>query len=336
MNNVTLQIIADELGVSKMTVSRAIRNHPDISNVTKERVLKIVAKYSYRPNMLVPALFRKRTYIIGLVIPSIRDSFFPEVTKGVEDEASRRGYNVILCNSDGKQKKEIQLIDVLLGKQVDGLLVAPSQETNDINPYLRLIKEGINLVFIDKYFKGLKANYVVVDDKNGAYKIVEHLIKLGHKKIAHIKGPKFVSTSVDRFEGYKRALKKYGIYLDEEIIIAGGFDEESGYQAMGKLLKIMERFSAVFCVNDPVAIGAYKAIKEANIKIPEDIALTGFADSKEISFLEVPLTTVNQPKYKLGEKAASLLLDQIEKKVKEPKKIVLRTKLIIRKSCGAQ
>ncbi|MFQ6617387.1 MAG: LacI family DNA-binding transcriptional regulator [Fidelibacterota bacterium] len=333
---ITLKDLARHLNVSMMTVSRALNDHPDINQKTKERIIKLANELDYRPDSIARSLVQKRTYTIGIVVPEITYSFFPGALKGIEEVLFSAGYDIILTCSNEKAEREEQILKNLESKRVEGILISAAQDADDIYPYERIIKKGIPLVFFDRSVDGLNCSSVVVDDERGAFKIVEHLIQLGYQKIAHISGFPGISISRDRLEGYKRALKKCKIPVNKSYIVQSAFNEESGYKAMKSLLKLEDPPEAVFAVNDPVAIGAYMAIKEEGLKVPRDIALVGFADIATASILEVPLTTVYQPAYMVGKRAAERLLTELEGEGEvKPEKIVLKTRLMIRKSCGS-
>ncbi|GAH67299.1 unnamed protein product, partial [marine sediment metagenome] len=216
----------------------------------------------------------------------------------------------------------------------DGLIIIPALDKKNLAIYQRLLREDFPFVFINICFRDLKVNYIRTNDYEAAYQAVSYLIKMGHKKIAHIRGPIGVLECDDRFLGYKDALAKNKIYFRSEYVKLSDYSIKSGYKAMNKLLKLKKIPSAIFCVGDDVAIGAYEVIREAKLTVPDDIALIGFGDIPQISTLEVPLTTFNEPKYELGEKAVEVLMENIAACEKwKPKEIVIKSKFIIRKSC---
>ncbi|UCE19495.1 MAG: LacI family DNA-binding transcriptional regulator [Gemmatimonadota bacterium] len=333
-NRVTLKTLAQRLDVSTMTVSRALNDHPDISKETKARVLNLAKELNFRLDGIAKSLVQKRTNTIGVIFPEISHSFFPDALKGIEHVAYNNGYQIIICHSDEKAEREQEAILTLESKRVDGILVSIAQDTVDPTPYYHLQNNGTPFVFFDRYLKGFNANRVVVNDEEGACRMVEYMIKCGYKKIAHISGPLDVSISLDRLEGYKNALLMNKLPILEDYIVMGGFHEDLGYQAMKELLNLPDRPQAVFAVNDPAAIGAFRAIKEMGLTVPKDIALAGFADIQTAECFEVPLTTVRQPAFEVGEKAAQLLIKKIEDKEDgDINTIEVETELKIRKSC---
>ncbi len=321
--------------VSTATVSRVLNNKDDlipISKETKEKVLKAAKDLNYHPNLLARSLVQKKSNTIGLIIPSVSYSFFPEVTKGIEAVLNENGYKLILCHSDEDSKKERGEFENLLERRVDGLIIAPAQEMENLTILQELKEEKFPFVLIDRHYQGENFNCVLTNDEEAAFEAVDYLISLGHKRIGYIAGPSSCSTSKERFSGYKKALIKSKIPFEEELVIGNGFNEEDGYKAMKRFFQLKELPTAIFCINDPAAIGTFKAIKEKGLNIPDDISLIGFANLSPTEILEIPLTTVNQPKHQMGEVACKRLLEIIEKKDTKPKKIILESKLIIRSS----
>ncbi|MBN1352087.1 LacI family DNA-binding transcriptional regulator [candidate division KSB1 bacterium] len=332
---VTLKILAEKLGVSTMTVSRALNDHPDISQATKDKIKHLAEELNYRPNIIAKSLVQKRTNTIGVIFPEITFSFFPEVLKGIEEVAYQSGFHVIITISDDQSEREKEAIQSLEAKQVDGILISIAQNTTDPAPFLNLKNENIPFVFFDRYINGFDANRVLINDRQGAFDLTNHLAKLGYKTIGHLTGPMSVSICRDRMTGYREALKANHLKFNQEFVIETCFDEQSGYQAMQTLLNKAKLPQAVFAATDPMAISAMQAIKEANFKIPDDIALVGFADLASASIVEIPLTTMRQPAYEMGKISTTILIEDIKNKESTyDKKIILETELIIRESCG--
>ncbi|MCC5942998.1 MAG: LacI family DNA-binding transcriptional regulator [Balneolaceae bacterium] len=334
-NNITLKKIAAELGVSAMTVSRALNNHDNVDENTKKTIVETAKKMGYTPNRVAKSLVSSRTYTIGVVIPEISHAFFAQVVSGIENVTYEKDYQLLLTNSAEKFERENKALETLLAQQVDGILVSCSEETTDFSLLKRIIDTGKPLVFFDRCVEGIGASTVSVDDRNGSYNMTQHMIDHGYKTFAYLSGPQ-ISTGKERLEGFRNALKDNKLDIKEEWIVESGFQEKGGYEAMKKILELpgdkMPR--AVLAVNDPAAIGAIEAIEEFGYSIPDDIAITGFSDDIRARLLKCPLTTVYQPSVSIGRKAAEKLIKVIENKDEPAENIDLLTDLVIRQSCG--
>jgi LacI family transcriptional regulator len=286
---VRMKDIADDLGVSLMTVSKALRNHSDISEKTRNRVLKRMRELNYQPDWIARSMVTGRTYVVGLVLPDLMHSFFAEVAKGVARKLQPLGYQVVISDTEEDGEVERRQVDVLVNRKVDGLIIASAQRKGRL-----------------ELFRMLDANYVgVKDDELGAL-ATEHLIAQGCQRVAHIRGPA-VATGTGRLRGYRRALARHGLTPNPAHIISGQYGDNTGYHAMQELLKTDPRPDGVFCYNDPVAAGAIKAILEANLRVPEDIAIIGAGNVHYSDLLRIPLSTVDQSSTTIGETAADLL-----------------------------
>ena len=325
---VTLEDIARALNVSKMTVSRAINNHPEINRETRERILATAQKMKYRPNQFARALTTNHSYLIGIVVPDLMHSYFAEICRGVESQARPVGYQNLICSTDEESRKEKDEIEALLSR-TDGLIVASALPASDVKFYRRLLSEGANIVLIDRVLDGLRCSAVTTDDVEVGRLATEHLIKLGHKKIGHLRGPE-VSTSLKRLQGYQEAMTKARL---KPLVRDCGFTENDGRVAMQEWIAKRDLPSAIFASNDPAAIGAIGALNEAGLKIPEDVAFVGAGNIHYGDMLRVPLTTVSWSKSAMGQEAAGLLLNLIDGK-KKIRKITVSPKLVIRRSCG--
>jgi len=335
-NNITLKEVAAELGVSTMTVSRAINDRPNVDAKTKQRILDVAQKMGYTPNHVAKSLVSSKTFTIGVIIPEISHSFFPEVVRGIEELTNTKYYQIFLTNTSDSFETEQKVIDALRSKRVDGILVSSSLTTDDFSYYKRIIKSGLPLVFFDRCIEDIGASCISVNDQTASRQITEHLIGHEYKKIAYLSGPKRISIGKERLDGYLSAMNKHKIEVDDRWIVEDGFNEKGGYNAMKKLLALPEesRPRAVVAVNDPVAIGAMSAIKEEGLNIPEDIAIVGFTNDIRAELMPCPLTTVHQPAYEVGKKAASKLIKTIENNNEPIENIELITSLVIRHSCG--
>lgn len=335
--DVTLKQIAEALDVSTMTVSRALNNRENVSEETRKKVLGKARTMGYIPNELAKSLVSRKTNTIGVVIPKITHAFFPEVVRGIEEVTKTHNYQLFLTNSDEQFTLEKEAVNTLQAKRVDGILVSTSITNQDHSFYDDILKSGTKLVFFDRYIDSFEVSRVSVNDYESSRQITEHLINVHeYDKIGYLQGPENVSIAEQRYKGYREALAAHDIPVNDSWIIPGGFQETDGYQAMHKILELSEqrRPQAILAVNDPSAIGAMKALKEAGLLIPEDIALVGFTDDIRASYLEVPLTTVQQPAYILGKRAAQKLIQTIEEENEPIENIEILTSLKIRKSCG--
>lgn len=324
----TLKDVAKKVGVSYATVSRALNNHKDVNDKTRKKVLKIAQEMGYKPNAIAQGLVKKETRTIGLLIPDITNPFFPEVAQGVEEAANKAGYNVFLCNTEWDEELETDYLNVLLQKQVDGLIISPGSEELEHLQYIT--NSDTKLVFIDKGIQNHTS--IIIDNVSGAKMAIEHLIDRGHKDIAFIGGSEDIAANQERLEGYKSALGDNNITVKDEYIKNGDFNRESGHFMMKSLLKNSQTITAVFAANDLLALGVMQAIKEAELNIPGDIAVVGFDDIEFASLPEIQLTTVRQPKYQMGKLAFEALIDQIKEDSKLGKKILLEPQLIVRKT----
>jgi LacI family transcriptional regulator len=327
---VRLKDIARELSVSVVTVSKVLRNQTDISDETRQRVLKRMKELNYRPNLAARALVTGRTYTIGLVVPDLLHPFFAQLAKGLSDVLRKRTYSLIIASSEEDPELERQEIDRLLARSVDAILVASAEKT--LKSFGYIAQQKTPYVLLDRRFSGLVSNFVGVDDRTAGFLATNHLIEQGCKRIAHIRGPE-VSTGTGRLEGYKLALARKGrAPLVGHIVPASG-SGWGGYGATKELLACRPRPDAIFCYNDPIAIDAMRAILDARIRIPQDIALVGCGNLNFSDVLRVPLSTVDQSSQTIGEVAGKLALSLVEsKKLPQPRSILLEPKLVVRAS----
>lgn len=338
-SEVTLKQIAEALGISAMTVSRAINNRSNVDEKTREKVLEKARSMGYTPNHVAKSLVSRKTYTIGVVIPEITHAFFPEVVRGIEEVTNKFDYQLFLTNANEQFEREKEAIKTLRSKRVDGILISSSLTKDDYSFYENIINGGPKIVFFDRCIENLGASCVSVNDRKSSMHVVEHLIKEhSYQKIGYLSGPQKVSIGQERYEGYLDALRSNGLTINEKWIFEAGFQEETGYHAMKKLLELprKELPEAVACVNDPSAIGAIEAIKEAGLSIPDDLAIVGFTDDIRASLLEVPLTTIHQPAYEVGKRAAQKLIETIENEDEPAENIEVLTTLKVRQSCGCE
>lgn len=331
---VRMKDIARDLGVSVVTVSKVLRNHADISAETRERVLKRMKELNYQPNLAARALVTGKSYLIGLVVPDLVHPFFAQAAKRMSQVLREKGYNLVIAASNEDPELEQQEIELMLARRVDALILASAQWTVESLRHIEQYRTPY--VLIDRRFVGMPANFVGVDDEEVGVLATEHLIESGCRFIAHIGGPE-VSTAIGRLEGYRRALVRNGRDPVPEFIIRREHGDDAsdttGYDAMTSLLRQSPRPDGVFCYNDPTAMGAMRAILDAGLRIPDDIAVVGCGNVFYADFLKIPLSSVDQNCYSIGEKSAQLSLALIEAKGPvRPKTILLEPKLVIRES----
>jgi len=337
-NQITIKDIARELGISPSTVSRALKDHPDISVATKKAVNELADKLNYQPNTVALNLRQRKTNTIGVIIPEIVHFFFSTVISGIEDVAYEAGYNVILAQSNESVEREKSDIKALFNSRVDGLLLSISRETTNFDHIESIISKGLPIVFYDRMYTNPNTSKVIVDDYVGAKEAVLHLIEQGYKRIAHLEAAPGLQIALDRRRGYVDALNENNIAVKETMIIeCPNGSLEDGKKATKKLLSLASPPDAIFANNDLLAMGAMLAIKEKGLKIPGDIALMGFSNWFFSQLLDPPLSSVDQPGFEMGQEAARLLIRQIEMKDKDqlevqPETKILKTRLVIRES----
>ena len=329
--------IAEKLGISVTTVSRALRDLPDISKETKKAVLALAEEGNYLPNTNAIGLRKNRTHRVGVIIPEIVHYFFSSTISGIIECAEANGYSVLLSQSNESFEREVRESEMLFSTAVDGLLVCLSNETKTIDHFQKFQDYGIPVVFFDKVKYDFEASTVVVDDHIGAFNATQHLINVGCRRIAHLKGPMLPMNAKRRFQGYHEALEKNNIPFDEDLIREGEtMAMEEGYNFMKDLLKKHPDIDGVFAASDLVAIGAMDAIRESGKRIPEDIALVGFSDSEIASICSPKLSSIRQHGFELGHQSMEILLEEIpiylEDETPSFQNKVLNTSLVIRES----
>ncbi|WP_299994044.1 LacI family DNA-binding transcriptional regulator [Marinifilum sp. N1E240] len=330
---VTIKDIAKELGISASTVSRALKDHPDISSKTKEAVNKLAKEWHYKPNAVALSLRHSKTNIIGVIIPEIVHHFFSSVISGIEEIANKAGYNVMMFQSNESFEREIANVQALLSSRVDGVLVSMSKETKDFSHFKELRDNGIPIVFFDRVCNELSSDNVIVDDFAGAFAAVEHLINIGCKRIAHLSAPQHMLLGQNRLKGYRQALLKHKMPIDENLIIKCDSYEES-IELTPELLKLSTPPDAIFAVNELTAAGALTAVKKVGFRVPEDISIVGFTDGLVSRTTDPNLTTLEQHGYEVGLRASELLVGRIKEGDMdyEPVTKVVKTNLIVRGS----
>jgi LacI family transcriptional regulator len=333
---VTLADIARELGVSKMTVSRAINNNALISPETRRRVLEVARRMNYQPNQHARALATNRSYLIGVVVPDLMNLYFAEVARAIESIARPAGFQLLICSTDEDPTREIGEVEVLL-QRTDGLIISSVLAPTDTGAYRKMMRSGAKIVLVDRTMRNLRCPVVATDNVQVGRIATEHLINLGNVRIGHLSGDAS-SVSNDRLEGYKLALGEHGLRFDRSLIRPCGLLESEGYLAMRKWLAKGDLPEAIFVVNDPAAIGGMKALEEAGLVIGKEVAIVGAGNIHYGDMLRVPLTTVSWSRAEMGQQAARLLLQAMAGEAIPPKSrnVSLPPELIVRNSCGAK
>lgn len=336
-NQITIVDIANELKMSKSTVSRALTGHPNVKTETRTKVLELAEKLDYQRNMLSISLITNKTKTIGIVLPEFITSFFPQVVVGAQEEAARQGYSVLVSQCNESYDTEVANSKVMLANRVDGVMVSLTKETLNYDHWKAFIRKKIPVVFFNRVCEEMMVPKVVVNDYDAAFKAVEHLIQIGKTRIAHLAGPSQLVISRKRMNGYRDALKKYDIPIDEELILEYDLNLSKVKMYVKHLMDLDSPPDALFAVNDPTAIEAIQVIKKLGKRIPEDIAIVGFSDNYGSSFIEPSLTTIAQPVREIGRTAMELLLGLMDKDISEWKPLIktLDAKLIIRNSTVA-
>ena len=331
-SQVTIKDIAKALGISASTVSRALKDHPDISRDTKDAVNELAKKLHYKPNAVALSLKSSKTNTRGVIIPELVHYFFSSVISGIEDVAYDAGYNVMICQSNEKYEREIINAQALSSNRVEGALISISKETQDYAHLQMLEESGIPMVFFDRVPDGFDSDRVIIDDKKAAFNAVCHLIESGCKRIAHLAAPTSLGIGKYRLEGYKEALLKHNIpYLEDYVIVADSFDLAA--VATRRLIQLPVPPDGIFTVNDLTAVGAMKTLQKVGILIPDKMAIMGFSAGSYSDITTPTLSSVDQHGYEMGIKAATVLLERIESKREGPgETFFVETNLVIRES----
>jgi LacI family transcriptional regulator len=326
----TIREVAQSAGVSYATVSHVINNTRLVSQETRERVLAAMDALNYRPNALARSLRQGKTNTLGLVLPDSANPFFAEISRSIEDEAFKKGYSVFLCNTELDIQRELFYVDVLSKKQVDGIIFIAAGDQADSLDFLR--SRNMPVVLIDRDLPNVEVDAVLSDNQLGGFLATRHLLDLGHTRIACIAGPSSITPSAERIIGYRRALEEAGLSYDESLILRGDYHAQSGMEITHSILKMDPRPTAIFALNDLMALGALRAAAEAGCSVPQDLAVVGYDDLEIAHFTNPPLTTIAQPKKEIGAQAVHLLVDRMSQRNRPPTRLVLAPELIIRRS----
>ncbi|HOI28336.1 MAG TPA: LacI family DNA-binding transcriptional regulator [Melioribacteraceae bacterium] len=330
---ITLNDIAARLNVSTVTVSKALRNHPDISPATTKLIKKVAEELGYTPNIMARNLSARKSNTIGVVIPKIAHFFFGSIIEHIYDIAFEHNYEIILTVSQENPEREKKHIHTLMAMKVDGIIISITQETRDYEIFELVRRRGIPIVFMDRIPNIENINSVAVNDWQGAYKAIEHAIKLGYRKIGHLAGYTNINIGKNRMQGFYDAMNKYNLEINPEWIIEGGFGEKYGYDAFMKLFKENNLPDLFFTVTYPVALGVYIAAAEVGLKIPDDIDVLCFGNAEVQNFLSPPLSCIDQSTKQLSESAMDIIMKSIKDPETETKNIIIDTELVLRGTC---
>jgi LacI family transcriptional regulator len=333
----TLHDIAQKAGVSLITVSRALNDHPDVSPETRQRIQRIAGELNYIPNLQARALAGGQSQTLGLVVADNANPYYARLIRAVEDTARGAGYSVILCNTAEDAGRELQAEQMLRAKGVDGMLITSIQSGSE--PLRQLEAEGMPFVLLNRYLDDYITDCVLNDNRQGAYDLTAHLCRLGHQRIAHLTGPEQISSVRERLEGYRQALAESGAAYDPALVLRCDLGMEDGCRQVEALLNsATPRPTAVFAYSDLLALGVLRALHARGMQVPRDMALAGYDDIEFAALVEPPLTTVAQQAYQIGQKGAELLIQKIQRPQSEPwpcQRIVYKPQLIIRSSSGS-
>ncbi len=312
--SVTIKEIARHLGISKSTVSRALRDSSEISETTKERVIELARRLNYSPNPIALSLLNNQTHTIGIIVPDIDNPFFSTAISGVEDVAYSRGYHVMIYQSHESYEREIADVRHIADRRADGLIVSVASQSLHHQHFADLQEGGIPIVFFDRASNEIQTHKVMVDDYTGSFVGTEHLIEQGCRKIAHVSGPMNLAISRSRCNGYRDALRKHKLPLRDEWLVEAEYNQAEGTERAYQLMALRERPDAIFAASDRIAMGAHWALRQLGYRMPDDVALLGFSDLSISSLLDPPLSSVAQPSFEMGRQSAELLLELIENK----------------------
>ena len=330
----TIHDIAKRLNFSASTISRALNNNPNISEASRKLIKKTAEEMGYRPNILAASFRTKRTNTIGIVVPLINRHFFSSVISGIEEVAYKRGFTVTISQSNDNFEKEDKIVHTLFSNRVDGIIVSIGMNTTDFSHLKLFTDRNIPLVFFDRVVDEIEAHKIVVDDFGGSYLATKHLIEQGAKNVAHIGGPLNLQIYKNRQDGFCKAVKESGFKVDESLILNNNLTRKDGTTAIKKLLQNKKLPDAIFCANDTTALSVIIYLKEIGIKIPEDIMVVGFSNEPFSEVVTPSISTIRQPGFLMGKKAAELIIHQINNKKEKPvfETITMPTELIIRNS----
>lgn len=327
----SLKDLAMELNISISTVSRALKDHPDISQEMKEKVKKLALERNYTPNPLAMGLLKQETRMIGIIVPDLVTHFYASIISGIESVAKENGYFAVIASSNESFIKEKEAIDNLLKARVEGLIICMSRETQNTDHFEKLVRGDIPLVLFDRVCLSDKIPAVIADNVDASQKVVEHFYSKGYRRIAYISGPENMSISKERISGYWAGIKACNLIPDKNLIKSCDLSFESAKSAMNKLLELPHLPDAVYGINDTVAFGLMKAIKEAGLKIPENIGVVGFTDEFHSKVVTPALTSITHPTFEMGQKTAQLFFNRLNNGI-QAETLIVKTQLVERES----
>lgn len=316
MKHTTLKDLAQELGVSISTISRALNDKYDINPATRAKIIAKAEELGYSPNPIAQKLQMKCTKNIGVVVPEFRNAFFADVINGIQEVTFPLGYQVLIMQSNENARNELMNVQTLYNNMVDGIIISFSYEKQKTSEYLKILKNNFPIVQVNRVIKELNTSTVVFDDYSWAFIATEHLILQGYKEIVHLMGPPHLAFSVDRAKGFEHAMRKHNLYKGcEQLIQSGGIGIDDGKRTVAQLISENHMPDAIFAVTDPVAIGAMLTLRANHIDIPNQVGVVGFSESRFSEVIQPTLTTVSQPTYEMGKVAAQLLIQEIESNI---------------------
>ena len=330
--HITIFDIADKLGISASTVSRALKDHPDIKTSTKVEVKKMAQHMNYEPNVIASGLRKSVSNTIGIIVPKIANFFYSSAIEGIEELAYDLGYRVVISQNQESFEREVENAKAMFLGRVDGVLASISKQTTSLSHFIDLQAKNIPIVFFNRIPKDIEASKVFSDDYKGAILATSHLVRTGCRRLCHLQGPKQLSLAQNRRNGFVNAVENYQLKVNEDLIIETGLEIADGYRTMKQILDPAKRPDGILAFNDRVAIGAMKAIMEKGLQIPGDISVIGFSNAPEAQIIEPSLTTVEQSGKEVGKRAFKILLDRIKDKSLPPENYIVDTKLILRSS----
>lgn len=328
---VSLKDLAEELSVSVSTVSRALKDHPDISLEMRQRVKELAEMRHYSPNPLAMGLLKQETRMIGVIVPDIITHFYASIIAGIESVARENGYFVLISSSNESTQKEIESVENLLKARVEGFIVCLSKQTTSYDHFKGLLKRNIPLVFFDRTCLENEVSCVTVDNREASRKVVHHFYQQGYRRVAFISGPDYLNISKERIAGYYDGLNDCNLQIDPELLVKCDLSTDSARAAMNRLLSLSNRPDAVYGINDFVVFAAMKEIRKHNLVVPTDIGLVGFTDEFHATVVTPELTSIVHPTFEIGESAARLFIDQTKRSA-TPQMIILKTELKVRES----
>jgi DNA-binding LacI/PurR family transcriptional regulator len=330
----TIRDVARRAGISVATAARALGEYGYVSAATRDRVQRAARALDYHPNAIARSMIKGRTQTLAVIVSDNANPFFAAVVRGIEDVVLAKGYAIMLCNADENPEKEAMYLRTVRQKRVDGLIVSPSGGSAAM--LRNLMASGIAVVQVDRRIAGLAADAVLIDNLGGVRQAIAHLVRLGHRRIGMISGPRRLFTGRERLKAFRAAVREAGLAPADDLVCEGTFKEPSGYELVGRFLRLRRRPTAIFVANNLMTIGALLGLKEAAVRIPEEMAVVGFDDMDWAPILTPPLTAVAQPGYDLGTAAGRLLLERLAgAAAARPRAVVLQPRLVVRESCGA-